>query len=74
MTTANALLKFNSNRARRMSETEARETLARLGFGNERRLRHSVARDGRADYERHSTREDGSPRYDRARLTVTFSI
>ena len=75
----NALLKFNNNRARRMSEEHARAELAALGFTFARVARRSVSRDGRREtvvynFERYSTTEAGAARYDRARLTVTFSI
>jgi len=86
----NALLKFNACRARRMSEAEARAELDRLGFKGGEIVRRTAHYDGKPIYgyprgriigetvvyrfDRTGTRQDGSPYYDRARLTVHFSI
>ncbi|MCY4726682.1 hypothetical protein NYO98_10370 [Nocardioides sp. STR2] len=82
----NATLGFNGRRAVRMFEHDALAELARLGFGNPRivrrtahhengdRRRRVVGETVVTDYDRTGTNSDGSPRYDRARLTATFSI
>ncbi|MFT4288190.1 hypothetical protein [Nocardioides sp.] len=77
-TPANATLKFNSHRARRMPEAEALAKLAELGFERGQVIRRTVHRDRQetvvTEYHRTSAHGDGSPRYDRARLTVRFAI
>lgn len=82
----NATLGYNGRRAVRMFEADALAELARLGFTKAREVRrtaHYENGDRRrrivgetvvTDYERHGTAPDGSPRYDRARLTASFSI
>lgn len=74
----NALLRVNSKRAVRADGQNVQDFLIANGFERGQVIRHSVARNGLreevvTDWHRFGRNEDGSPRYDRARVTETFA-
>ena len=75
----NAILRINNRRGKRMSEAEALTWLDRQGFVRDDVTFRTVHRCESREtivthWDRTSRNEDGSPRFDRARLQVSFSI
>jgi len=74
----NTLLKLNDARAERMTEADALAWLSKRGFTRGEVVRHTRHRNCTetvvTDWHRTGSHVDGSFRYDRARVTVTYSI